>query len=74
MEWHSVKGRFLTGTDAVTGNTITFSVSSIAAIRQLKSNTVGIVLINGLEYEVEGTHDEVCSAIGMEKVRDGGRP
>ena len=57
-------GPWLTCTDAISGNDLTFNVRHIAVIREGR-NTTYIVLSNALEYEIEESYSTVLSSIGL---------
>ena len=65
MNWEIHSRRWMTATDAISGNRLTFNVDHISAIRQNRQHTTSVVLSNGMEYEVEGEHESILAVMGI---------
>lgn len=57
--------RYITADDAITGNSLTFSVDHIAVFLEQRDNTM-IVLPSGVAYKVVGDYHEILATAGIQ--------
>ena len=63
MTWASKVALWVTVTDAVTGQELTFAVDHIAVFRSTKGGQTDVVLPCGLAYTVEESRSAIIDAI-----------